>query len=214
MLWWKKKLLDVQLIAPFSVKLLSKIEKGQLYSSSFRYYMKKNFNVDIGYYTYGGCFAKNFNMGGMVKIGRYCSIAENVRYLSANHPINNFSTSPLFYNPALGYKVIDIQRGKLNIGNDVWIGANVLILPNCRKIGNGAIIGAGTVITKDVDAFSIVVGNPGKVLGYRFSNDTINSLEKISWWDNSPDIIMKYHKYFDNAGLFINEWRKENEYNK
>ncbi|NCX32965.1 MAG: antibiotic acetyltransferase [Actinobacteria bacterium] len=78
------------------------------------------------------------------------------------------------------------SRGDIIIGDDVYIGANVTIMDNV-KIGNGAYIGACTVITKDVPPYAIVCGNPGKVIKYRFTQEQIEKLEKIEWW-NRPDV--------------------------
>nr|WP_246566018.1 CatB-related O-acetyltransferase [Tissierella simiarum] len=76
------------------------------------------------------------------------------------------------------------------IGNDVWIGSNAVILRGV-KVGNGAVIGAGAIVTKDVEPYSIVVGNPARVIKKRFSEQIIESLEKIQWWNWSKEIIRK-----------------------
>jgi acetyltransferase-like isoleucine patch superfamily enzyme len=73
----------------------------------------------------------------------------------------------------------------LSIGNDVWIGQNAIILPSVARIGDGAVIGAGAVVTKDVEPYSIVVGNPARLLRYRFSQETIVKLQESRWWEKS-----------------------------
>lgn len=126
-------------------------------------------------------------ISGRCRIGRYCSIASNVHYLGGNHPVDTLTSSAIFYNKKLsGFDVKDIKRKELIIGNDVWIGVGVLITANCHFIGNGAVIGAGSVVTKDVPPFAIVAGNPAKILRYRFDEATINKIEESKWWELPP----------------------------
>lgn len=80
---------------------------------------------------------------------------------------------------------------KINIGNDVWIGQNVVVLPTCIFIGNGAVIGAGSIVTKDVPAYSIVVGNPAKVIRMRFKEEIIEKLEVTQWWLWDKETLIK-----------------------
>ena len=75
--------------------------------------------------------------------------------------------------------------------NDVWVGANVTIMPGCKKIGNGAIIGGGSVVTHDVPPYAIVAGNPAKILRYRFDEDIIKKLEESKWWELELDELKK-----------------------
>lgn len=132
--------------------------------------------------------------GGKITIGRYCSIASGVRFLGANHPIDHFSTSAIFYNKSLGYDVKDIQRYDLIIEDDVWIGLNVCITCGCKRIGRGAIIGAGSVVTKDVEPYTIVGGVPAKVIRKRFDDGRIAQLEASKWWEKDPIQLIKEFK--------------------
>lgn len=128
-------------------------------------------------------------IGDKLIIGKFCSIASGVEFImnGANHNMNGFSTYPfnIFGNgwekitPALTDLPI---KGDTIVGNDVWIGQNVTILPGV-KIGDGAIIGANAVVASDVPPYSVVVGNPGKVVKKRFDNNIIKLLEKIQWWN-------------------------------
>ena len=132
--------------------------------------------------------------GGKIKLGRYCSIASGVRFLGANHPIDHFSTSAIFYNKSLGYDVKDVKRHDLIIEDDVWIGLNVCITCGCKRIGRGAIIGAGSVVTKDVEPYTIVGGVPAKVIRKRFDDDRIAQLEASKWWKKDPKQLIKKFK--------------------
>ena len=107
-----------------------------------------------------------------------------MQVFNADHPLNFKSVHPFFYNPAFGYVTHElISRNSLTIGNDVWLGHNAIILSSVRSIGDGAVIGAGAVVTKDVPDFAVVVGNPGKVIKYRFSEQTSRKLKQERWWD-------------------------------
>ena len=153
--------------------------------------------VEIGMHTYGSCFSPSFNYGGKVTIGRYCSFGPNVRYFGGNHPMEYASTSPYFYRKEWGYDVKDIPRHELTIGNDVWIGCNVVITPACRNIGNGAVIGAGAIVTKDVPPYAIVMGVPARITGYRFTEEVREKLEESKWWEKEPDELMKHYDIVD-----------------
>jgi acetyltransferase-like isoleucine patch superfamily enzyme len=163
--------------------LVTKLEGGQMYSETLRAIFSKYHNIEIGKYSYGGCF-NLANIQAFTKIGRYCSFAENVYIFNANHPVGYKSTHPFFYNPSLRYvETEQISRRSIEIGNDVWIGQNAIILASVTIIGDGAVIGAGAVVTKDVPDYAVVVGNPGKVIKYRFSEQTIRKLKQERWWD-------------------------------
>jgi acetyltransferase-like isoleucine patch superfamily enzyme len=172
------------------LRIISHFEKEKAFSSTLRKIYKKYYKIEIGYGTYGGCF-DIANIPANVSFGNYCSIASGVRIFRANHPANEFTTHPLLYNPIFGYvKTDQLVRPSLIIGNDVWLGANSIILPNVSTIGNGAIVGAGAVVTKDVPPYAIVVGNPAKIIKYRFSPQVIDKIKQLNWWDLSQmDLI-------------------------
>lgn len=120
-------------------------------------------------------------------IGRFCQIAHGVRFItaSANHAMDGLSTYPFpVFDPELieGYKAGFEGLPDTVIGNDVWIGHGALILPGAR-IGDGAIIGAGAVVTGTVTAYSIVAGNPARLLRWRFPPEIIADLLRLAWWD-------------------------------
>ena len=123
-------------------------------------------------------------------IGKFCSIACGAKFLfnSANHTLKSLSTYPfalLFDEWNMNKKDVASgwdNKGDIVIGNDVWIGYKAIILAGV-KIGDGAIIGTGALVTKDVPAYSIVGGVPAKIIRKRFSEDIINELEILKWWD-------------------------------
>ena len=122
------------------------------------------------------------------EIGMFCSIADHCRIGMATHTLDYLSTSPLFTQKnnacrtswSTGVRENISQR--VIIGNDVWVGSHSLILGGVR-IGDGAVIGAGAVVTKDIPPYSIVGGVPAKVIRYRFSESIIEELLKTQWWD-------------------------------
>ena len=105
-------------------------------------------------------------------VGRYCSIATTVRVMNRNHPMNYKSMHAFFFNPKLKYcKDDNVEYIPLQIGNDVWIGHNAILMPHVKNIGDGAVIGAGTVVNKDIPPYAVVVGNPSRIVRYRFSKE-------------------------------------------
>lgn len=152
------------------------------------------------------------------KIGRYCSVGPYVQIIDGNHPSSTYvSTYPALYRKGIfsgldygadssfeEYSYTDNEkRWYCEIGNDVWIGHSVAIINGC-KIGDGAIIAAGAVVTKDVAPYSIVGGVPAKVIRFRFEDDDINFLLKLKWWDKSDEWI----KHNINSFYNIKEFRR------
>ena len=129
-------------------------------------------NCQIGSYTY---ITTNCELANC-KIGRFCSFAGGVKAGLGKHPIDRFSTSPVFYSTNNRMKVNWGQKNDVDetttveIGNDVWIGTNAIIVGEV-KIGNGAIVAAGSVVTKDVPSYAIVGGVPAKIIGYKDQNN-------------------------------------------
>ena len=185
-------------------KLITVIEGGQPFSKYLRKYYLKNYNINIGYGSYGGCFDTSKIPAG-TKFGNYCSVAEGVTIFRANHPLTKFTTHPIFYNPIFGYVTSDkLQRPKITIGHDVWLGYNSIILPTVKNIGNGAVVGAGSVVSKDIEPYSIVAGNPAKHIRFRFNPETISELEKSKWFDfEKKELIMNENYLNDIICEFI-----------
>ncbi|MCU5773724.1 CatB-related O-acetyltransferase [Erwiniaceae bacterium BAC15a-03b] len=128
-------------------------------------------------------------IGDKLVIGKFCALARGVKFImnGANHQLSGISTYP-FWIFGHGWETSIPSAGELPfkgdtvIGNDVWIGYDALIMPGI-KVGNGAIISARAVVTRDVPAYSVVGGNPAQVIKMRFPAEDIARLEALSWWD-------------------------------
>ena len=144
------------------------------------------FDTKLGFYSYVG---RNSTLSNVI-VGNYCSIGPGVKIGLGKHPISDFvSCHPLFYsssNHACGVSLLSSDRFKsterITIGSDVWIGANVTVMDGV-KIGHGAVLALGCVVTKDVEDFEIVGGVPAKRLGKRFSDLEQEFLLANKWWD-------------------------------
>lgn len=162
-------------------------------------------NVSLGSFSFLAMRVTAMN----TSIGKFCSIGQGASICLGSHPTTTFvSTSPVFYSPhrQCGVTFSDTtyyeEMGKVEIGNDVWIGANAVIMDNVN-IGHGAVIGAGAVVTKNVPPYAIVVGVPGKILKYRFTEEQIKFLLDFEWWNKDAEWIKKSFKDFHNLDTFI-----------
>lgn len=167
--------------------LLRRLEGPELTAPTIRTIFARYYNVEIGMYAHGEFF-QPFAVDEYTTIGRYCSMAKGARVLNHNHPVDSKSTSGIFFNPHFG--LCDrslVEFNPLVIGNDVWIGANAVIMPEVNRVADGAIIGAGAVVTRDVPPYAVVLGNPGRVVKYRFAEDVIEHLLAERWWDEDLD---------------------------
>lgn len=156
----------------------------------------------VGRYTYLGRNSVIEN----AEIGRFCSIGPEVMIGLAAHPLGaNVSTSPVFYKTrskgvtpifkgstllADSTFVIDEHR-LVTIGHDVWIGARAIVKDGL-SIGDGAVVAAGAVVTRDIPPYAIVAGVPARILRYRFDTETIEFLQQLRWWDQGNDWLEKH----------------------
>lgn len=157
--------------------------------------------VEIGYKSYdNGAYVWRWNLGTKLIIGNYCSIANDVHFIcdSGYHGESEITSFPLFHEVLettdfvtiqnVNYNVSNItrelppQKQNITIGNDVWIGAKATILPGV-SVGNGVTILAGAVVSEDVPDYAIVGGVPAKILKLKHSQDIVNKLNSISWWN-------------------------------
>lgn len=153
-------------------------------------------NVTIGDYTR----IRHFSTIYFTSIGKFSAVGRNARIGIAQHPTNLLSTNLIFYknNPISNKWVKPIQfedYKSISIGNDVWIGESVMIMGGV-SIGDGAIVAARSVVTKDVPPYAIVAGVPAKVVKYRFDEETIVKLLNLRWWDMPDNEIDKHLKAF------------------
>lgn len=164
---------------------------------------------DIGEFTYGAPRVMAYGSNNKLTIGKFCSIAEGVKiFLGGEHKMKKISTYPFKEMLNLGSSTTEFSKGDVIIKNDVWIGYGVTILSGVT-IEDGSVIGAGTIVSKSVPPYSIVVGNPGKVIKKRFDQKTINYLRKIQWWNWDIDKIKKNIDLFANTPkFFLNKIKK------
>ncbi|MGE6629799.1 CatB-related O-acetyltransferase [Bacillus sp. NPDC077027] len=144
-------------------------------------------HYEIGDFSYCGTDFHVFSWGEgtTLRIGKFCSIADKVKiFLGGEHRTDWVTTYPFnqMFKEATHIQGHPRSKGDVQIGHDVWIGHGATIMSGV-SIGNGAVIGAHCVVTKDVPSYGIVAGNPQKLIKYRFSDDIIEKLESLAWWD-------------------------------
>ena len=173
----------------------------------------KNPNIIVGDFTYiaDSEFESHVThhydfIGDKLIIGKFCQIAAGVEFVmnGANHQMNAVSTFPFYTLEGWDMKPPAASempfKGDTVIGNDVWIGQNATILPGVH-IGDGAIIGANSVVASDVEPYSIVVGNPVKLIRYRFDGELTSLLLKFKWWDKPVEEINALIPILTNSDL-------------
>jgi virginiamycin A acetyltransferase len=132
-------------------------------------------------------------------IGRYCALATGVRFLmaGANHPTSGVSTFPFaIFGGAWAEQTLDLvqaipSRGDTIVGNDVWIGYEAVVMPGVR-IGDGAIVAAEAVVTRDVPPYGVVAGNPARLVRTRFDDTDIDRLLRAAWWDWPVELVTEH----------------------
>ncbi len=174
----------------------------------FKYKFQKNFNTKLypknifdlskvkflGEYSYGPLNIRNWNNSKeSISIGNFVSIANDVKFLlGGNHSIDTISTYP-FKAKIYNEREIAITKGEIVVEDDVWIGAHSTILSGVR-IGQGSIVGAGSVVTKNVEPYSIVAGNPAKFIRYRFNKEMREKMVKNIDFSKVNEKILKENK--------------------
>ena len=146
----------------------------------------ERYGWQVGDHSYGAPLVFDYEYGALT-IGRFCSIAPGVSFILGNHRTDLVSTYPfrvlsdIWPGAAAGPSDHE-DRGGIHIGSDVWLGAHCTVLTGVR-IGSGAIVAAGSVVTREVPAYAIVAGNPARLVRHRCSEAQIRDLLTIAWWD-------------------------------
>lgn len=156
-----------------------------LYNVSFGSYVNVAHHAQIS----NSAIGKRSSIGRYTKIknaeiGRYCSISWDITIGATFHPLDHLTSHAFWYKKKFGLCEEDLEFDfrTTRIGNDVWIGCNAVIMPGVT-IGNGAVIGAGSIVTKDIPPYAICAGNPAKILRFRFDDDEIELIESLAWWN-------------------------------
>jgi len=162
-------------------------------------------NVHMGRHSFCGYDCEIIN----AEIGSFCSIANNVIIGGGMHPIKWVSTSPVFYEGKDSVKMKyslhkrESQK-KTRIGHDVWIGQCALLKQGI-SVGTGAVIGMGSIVTKDVEPYTVVAGNPARLIKKRFNEEIIKELLETQWWLFDEELLLKSAKYFTNPKEFLSK---------
>ena len=176
------------------IRLCQRLEGHLMFSQTMRDILLRYHEVEVGAYSYGDVLRPNVLPPG-TRVGRYCSVGKELIVRRRDHPLHRTSTHPAFYDHRIGLLKADTipsnLENPLTIGNDVWIGDRVLILSGCKSIGNGAVLAAGSVVTRDVPAYTVVGGVPARVIRMRFNQDRIDKLEESNWWEKSLSEIIE-----------------------
>ena len=171
----------------YLLKLIAALEGGQMTSTTLRRLLREFHGVEVGPFAYGSLLELGM-ADRSTTIGPYASIGPNVRRIGAAHSMDAPFMHPYWYNSSLGMVSVDrdVPRTSCEIGADVWIGANVTILPSCGRIGLGAVIGANAVVTRDVPDFGVVVGVPARLVYTRLDPEMRARLLSIADWSTPP----------------------------
>lgn len=198
------------MISKFLVKIqIPSVLNSKIHPSSKVCAKSHVVNSKIGKYSYIGYACNIYN----VEIGSFCSIAERCFLGGAQHPVEFISTSPVFHKGKnilrKNFSEHDVSEGKkIVIGSDVWIGSGVFVKTGV-KIGTGAVIGMGSVVTHDVEPYSIVAGNPAKLIRYRFEKNIREKIIETEWWNLEEEVLKVYSKYFNNPYEFLKLYKKK-----
>lgn len=175
-----------------AVSMGARVDNLSIIDKRARVFCKsKVFNSSIGAYSYLSPHSSLVYSS----VGKFCSIGPNSSIGLGHHTLNHLSTSSIFTerHNGTGHSWTDKQDvypyKKVTVGNDVWIGSRVMVVGGVT-IGDGAVLAAGAVVTRDVPPYAVVGGVPAKVIKYRFSEDVIEYLEKLEWW-NLPEEKLK-----------------------
>lgn len=175
----------------------SKVESGSLF-----------YNSQMGKYSFCGYDCEiSFTV-----IGCFTSIANNVIIGGSTHPMNWLGMSPVFYSGRDSIRKKFTEYPLANpkntiVGNDVWIGHSAIIIAGV-EIGDGAVIGAGSIVTKDVEAYSVVAGNPARLIRYRFEKELREKLLASAWWNLEEKVLQELSVSIRDPEMFLSNLEK------
>jgi acetyltransferase-like isoleucine patch superfamily enzyme len=179
---------------------MRKILRGLFKRIIQRFNHAEKVQFKVGKFTYGHESISTIGLEqNSLEIGNFCSIAGGLTvFLAGNHPLNQISTYPFGLTDSMvgwkskGYIASNqnLSKGPVTIGSDVWIGTNVTIMSGV-SIGHGAVIAANSHVVKDVPPYAIYGGNPAKIIRFRFTDNQIEKLLSIKWWEWDDEIIQK-----------------------
>lgn len=165
------------------------------------------FNCTIGNFTYISSGTQIAN----TKIGKFCSIGPDCKIGLGKHPTSGFiSTHPIFYSTKKQAQITFADRDyfeetdEIRIGNDVWLGARVIIVDGV-SIGDGAMVAAASAVTKDVPPYAIVGGVPARIIRKRFEEDDVRNLMERKWWDQDVEFLKAHFKTFHDIREYLDQ---------
>lgn len=203
---------DPEDISRIGINFSPKIREGQKVRNGLAEFEASTQHPSQGFMPLGAySYARSFFQAG--RIGRYCSIGVNVTVMGNAHPHTWVTTSPITYKSRRRriWGVEGENRGlkfdesvtPVTIGNDVWLGQNVLFKGGI-SVGDGAVVAAGSVVTKDVEPYTIVGGNPASVIKSRFSDEVVSDLVGLQWWKYRYDCLQ--HLDFSDPHVFVKDF--------
>ena len=164
-------------------------------SRTLRRILWRRYGVKAEAFSYGAFHEPGAAEPGLT-VGRYASVSRDARW-GNNHPTDRIGMSRIFYEPGQGFTdQWEIARPALNIAPDAWVGSLVVIVATCSRVGVGAAVGAGAVVTRDVPDFAIVVGAPARILRFRFSEKVQEAILRSRWWERSPHDLREVKQAF------------------
>ena len=179
---WKKKLINLYLKF-FNFNASVYIARKSVISS--------NCSIGFGTRINGRIVIKG---AADVTIGRYCAVGHDIKIITSNHDYKHINLQ-FDLQKKIGASIPHLNCEGIEMGHNVWVGDSVIILPDV-KIGNGAVVGAGSIVTKDIPPYAIAAGNPAQIIKFRFTQKTQKELEKLRWWEWPLEEMRKNSEIF------------------
>lgn len=133
---------------------------------------------------------------GEVSFGNYCALAPDIRFQQKNHEISKPAMQGRFYGRVLDSDLEYMPEDPITVGSDVWMGARAMVLPGVT-IGDGAVVGAGSIVTDDVDPYAVVAGVPASHIRWRFPEAIRDALLNLAWWELSEETLRRHRDFFE-----------------